>query len=77
MVEAIVNLLIWFFQTIFSDGFWTLLAIIVIIIAIGSIVTVVINRKKGLDGNIEDFGQIAGSVLLIIIAGIILSITSR
>lgn len=77
MVEAIVNLLIWFFKTIFSDGFWTFLSVIAIIIAIASIVTVVINRKKGLDGNIEDFGQIAGSVLIIIIAGIILSITLR
>lgn len=75
MIEALVNLLIWFFKTIFSDGFWTFLSVIAIIIGIYSIVAVAINREKDCDG--KEFIQIAGSVLILIIAGIILSITLR
>lgn len=75
MVEAIANFLILGWKTVTSGWFWTLLSVIAIIITIGSIVTVVINRSKDRDGKIEDFIQIGGSILLIIIAGIILKST--
>lgn len=77
MIETIVNLIIWLVKTVFSDSFWTLMSIIAIIIAITNIVTVVINWGDDFNEKVKNATQIGSSILILVIAAIILSITLR